>query len=841
METLYLTPKLARGLLETYKEFETQEVVDYHKRDSFYKFLKALGESVTQLKDKSLVSIIRYLQELSGRDDLNKATIPVGMERMVQEYEAWQEKHALAESNRTPEETAKLQISAIKLDREIDRHAQKVLYESGKRESSADKNQIDKWVLDKNLDRAQKTFANAFQEQGLEPIDADQKARDVISHIRNNPEAFQNPLQRLVTDALKQINPDFPESTVNQIAESVSPILSQTPDSTKNQAFSLDDPLPSLKRTTYSSLPDQRGSEEKTETPKTRSEKEGEKLLTLLTNRTPYWKTIAYQAASIFGFSDPTLANNLRLYNIAIQRLQIENPRFYAENFTAIQEIRNNFEGIVSSHMRLDGLKFITPKNLIATKEQLDQISESLVEVKVNEQTGEVYSGGRLIQAPGEKSRALESVQNEAASKLKDVSSYGGIKARESVINIGRGVSWFFGGSPAQQSTENRTGGGGINFPSIGIGGFGGIGKAGASLGKLAGIQNITKLAKMGPAGWVMMGVFGVAGGIMLLTYMSITGSQGIFQGTSAGITPESKYISLTKTAQPTQFSNDNLPAEVKYTITISAKEGKLENISFKDQFSVFSKGTPKTPTSNISSFDKAPLETGQSRTFTYTTRLEADIKDSVVTNTFTVSADVAEGPKGETITKTASIIIGSPPTGCFNFIGSWDENDKARVIENIGKLSKSTTYISTICSGGAVQIVRGGEACAYDVNGKKYCWAGEVTGGNTINLYNLAFSRGPSTLFYTVAHESGHIYGHRNRGAYEVFIKTAPYRTENFIPTYTLGDSPDEDFAETIAVYIIRREVPNLSGTNISEMADRWPKHYNFAKDNIFGGFDGY
>ena len=125
-----------------------------------------------------------------------------------------------------------------------------------------------------------------------------------------------------------------------------------------------------------------------------------------------------------------------------------------------------------------------------------------------------------------------------------------------------------------------------------------------------------------------------------------------------------SQYIILTKTVTPDSFP-DNNPGVVTYTIVVDSADPSrpLTNIKVvSDEFSVFGGASTLPSTPPIKD-----IVSGQPITFTVNL---AQYRDSLISNTIVVTADAGD-KIGETKSATATVIIGNPPTECFDFGGA--------------------------------------------------------------------------------------------------------------------------------------------------------------------------
>jgi hypothetical protein len=125
-------------------------------------------------------------------------------------------------------------------------------------------------------------------------------------------------------------------------------------------------------------------------------------------------------------------------------------------------------------------------------------------------------------------------------------------------------------------------------------------------------------------------------------------------------------YIEVTKAANPPgPFQNGSVPNPITFTITVRAKQGALTNIRFQNTCLVTKQGsnpncTPPPPPPAPSTIDPGtPFTSTYDMNFT-----SSDYSNSLITDTFTVSATVAN-VGDQTAASNASIKIGNPPISC--------------------------------------------------------------------------------------------------------------------------------------------------------------------------------
>lgn len=354
---------------------------------------------------------------------------------------------------------------------------------------------------------------------------------------------------------------------------------------------------------------------------------------------------------------------------------------------------------------------------------------------------------------------------------------------------------------------------------AIGTGLMGAAGVVGGAIAAGTGAAAATVGAPMLIA--IIVGIFIV---ILVFGFTAISGNQRLYvtEGTPS-VAIQSEYIDVVASISPNSYKGD-FPKDFQLTIVVTAKKQDLENVKLSETYSVYAKdGNPPSPSAPSNTFPTT-LENGKSETITYTLPLDSKYNNAIVTNTITVSADVKDGPKGEKTIMSASTLIGDVPTGCFAFSGGWTEDKRAMVLQAIGTLSKSNALMSRICKGGApVNLVRSHENKGY---------GGFKQDNNTIILYPLGVSDRMGTL-YTLAHEAGHIVDGRNPDLLRIFPEEI--KGEGYLPTYPLGKSLPEDFAETVALYVVYKEMPFGCCGKVNMPKDFF-KHYKFAQERIFG-----
>lgn len=198
----------------------------------------------------------------------------------------------------------------------------------------------------------------------------------------------------------------------------------------------------------------------------------------------------------------------------------------------------------------------------------------------------------------------------------------------------------------------------------IAVGGLAGVGTRillfGRAIGKSAVITISTPVL-------VAIVVFPI---IVAFTLFIINSGAYLVPPSLTGFNFESPYIGVTKTANPPgPFQNTELPLEIEYTVTVTAKKGVLTNIRFSDDCQVIKKGSPVDCPNVSGSLPSPPAEISPTSpfTFSYSVKYAAGkFEDSLVVNNFTVTADTPETKDAKGV-GSASIKIGDPPEECPN------------------------------------------------------------------------------------------------------------------------------------------------------------------------------
>ena len=310
---------------------------------------------------------------------------------------------------------------------------------------------------------------------------------------------------------------------------------------------------------------------------------------------------------------------------------------------------------------------------------------------------------------------------------------------------------------------------------------------------------------------------------VAIILFIINSGAYIVPPGSSlAGGNIENPYIGVEKTATP-PGPFPNISKAITYEVTIAAKKGMLTNIVMTDECKAISKGGSKNcPTTSLPTPPDS-ISPSNPYNFSYSTTYDPDTySDSIITNTINVTAVAENGP--QSASGGTSIIFGNPPTECFEFDNSWNASQKGQIMGAIVELSKASVYMSTLCGSG--------QTIKLSYSGTNTGYAAEIKGsGILFHVYGLSY--GSSGTLYTLAHETGHLYGAWIAGKWASFKQNSAVVNEGFICTYLLGKTLPEDFAETIAIYVAKKS--NTSNACLGNFKTQYPNHWQYAKNNIF------
>ena len=219
------------------------------------------------------------------------------------------------------------------------------------------------------------------------------------------------------------------------------------------------------------------------------------------------------------------------------------------------------------------------------------------------------------------------------------------------------------------------------------IGGFTGWGASKLASGGLPGLRASANIGakKVMNVGWAIgtTALAGIGGPIItiLLVFPLVIALILFIINSGAYVVPpsisslksENEFFDVSKTANhPGPFETNELPLKISYTITITAKKETLTNIVIKDTCQVINTSGSQNCTAQPVSIPGGTVQVGTPFTFSYDSNYNSTHKDSFVTNTVSVTANVLSQTNKQSVDAVTSIKIGNPPETCP---GIWPTN----------------------------------------------------------------------------------------------------------------------------------------------------------------------
>jgi len=357
--------------------------------------------------------------------------------------------------------------------------------------------------------------------------------------------------------------------------------------------------------------------------------------------------------------------------------------------------------------------------------------------------------------------------------KAKDLGSWLIRNAPKVAIGLG---ALLFGTGFALNSSLLMGTGGLVGFGGL-VGQAGGVGPALSRAGGFASsvITGITSLAVASIAAPLIVALISIPVLVAIILFIINSGAY-IVPPSSFSVLEENPHIGIVKEVSPSgPFENSNLPLTVTYTITITAKRGTLTNIGFEHKCGAIAKNSTNSCPAPLPQSIPQEISPVEPYVFTYTqTYSGSSYRDSLVINTFTVTADTPE-TTGASASGVASIIIGNPPTGCYKVAGTWPANERAAIMAATSNLvGRSPTFVARLCA--AYSQVN----LYYDPSKVCGVW-GCAPGGNVI-YFNSAGLGNTHNATYILAHESGHVLAYGSPNLYQAYLAFPPVDTVVFI-----------------------------------------------------------
>ncbi len=375
----------------------------------------------------------------------------------------------------------------------------------------------------------------------------------------------------------------------------------------------------------------------------------------------------------------------------------------------------------------------------------------------------------------------------------------------------------------------------------------------------------------------------GIAG-VSLITATIISGAF-LVDGTLTGVTDESKYVEIKKEIVPPSLDHyensalDDDTEVVTYKITITPKNDEKTSQPYeitlntaKDVARIVSASDPAPSAPDMETPMKAalgaiPQTITTSKSFTYQITYNKSYVDTRITNVFTITFDVnlngQQVAKEEVAGTATSVSFGTPPNdvACLQFEDSsgtvagvdtkdWTDIEKEVVIQAFGPMSQYQTYIEKLCntSDGTVHL--------YRASGSKYGGFTPRALLNSIILYDggIMDSGGaiysPSSVRYTLVHETGHIIYYNNSDVIPDYIQSVngPLMQTYLYYNEDKGHDDEESLAESIGVFAVYKYFPLCTSELNAQGRCSTPKvlfnfpsenssHYKWVQDSIFDG----
>jgi hypothetical protein len=398
-----------------------------------------------------------------------------------------------------------------------------------------------------------------------------------------------------------------------------------------------------------------------------------------------------------------------------------------------------------------------------------------------------------------------------------------------------------------------------VGLVGVGLGALGGGLQTAVSSFTQIVIKTVTLLTTTLIATLVTAGVVALAFTLVfsVIAFLVINQSAYIVPPSLTTLISESPYFSIVKTAESANppksadvrqtYENSVLAQTdgltITYRITITPTQGSLTNINFQSDCKVIKDG----PSPNCPSEENIATGSGQLVTppsfpppspdlispsdpfiITYTQTFSGDdFADSLIFDTFTVTAEATDGTR-TTAGGSASIIIGTPPTDCFEIVGSWPASYETNLLSAITNLRANyPTYVTQLCSGGNIPI------CYEPVDPG---WWGYHAHESTCDI--ILYKGGLSTVSnttYILAHEAGHHLARIMPQLYSRYVNTPGILQELPLCSYPATSALSEGFAEGIALYV---SLPSYWAARCSTgntYQSLYPAHYNFVDRFIF------
>jgi len=170
----------------------------------------------------------------------------------------------------------------------------------------------------------------------------------------------------------------------------------------------------------------------------------------------------------------------------------------------------------------------------------------------------------------------------------------------------------------------------------------------------------LTTAPSTAPIALLITAILGV---LAALTFFIVMTTAGAFIVPIEPTKPVEVYFDVTKSIDRNQFDNNELPATVTYTITVTAKDSPITITSIYDQRNVNCQGSP--PSINPKTDIPPPSGPITNWSTSYSLDFNGSFADCSLCNTVSVIANVEGGPVGQMASDGLCVIIGNPPEDC--------------------------------------------------------------------------------------------------------------------------------------------------------------------------------
>ncbi|MDH5533665.1 MAG: hypothetical protein OEX81_04535 [Candidatus Pacebacteria bacterium] len=452
------------------------------------------------------------------------------------------------------------------------------------------------------------------------------------------------------------------------------------------------------------------------------------------------------------------------------------------------------------------------------------------------------FSGGFLGILPGATTGWFAGTWAGAGAEYAIRNSVGGAgTVSGTTSSIGNGISNTIGGG---SSTASQLGApisqGGI---PVGTGAAGTLPPITPSYGLTAGGLSSTYVAAasvLTTSGILFFGGNLTTNNLHSIFLQNVPGSVAFDQETS------SKYVSINKTANPSVMENDE-NRDIVYSITITPNDGYVITVSqTSDEITILGENASNYSfeiDQNQITEQLQPSTIISSPTTIEYTLPNVSGTDIALNNTFVLDFSVEDNGEivTDSISGSATVLIGDPELGCFVFGDSGQtvnainidtseeitDSDKSYIINAYQRILNNTTFMRLLCSDGPITIYKLGsdQIGGYSVD------------SNTVALYDFnRWSGKQAVVDYTLIHEFGHTISKRNPGLQNDFQANWGGSCFTYNLEYSYGTCYiSEAFPEALVLYEIHSYYNFSSG--LYDFPSINPREYQWIETNIYGG----